>query len=61
MRQLSVLVVMTGLTVAGCEREASFDDRYEAAEKEIRGKASEIDRELEQSGEGRSDGGKTVS
>jgi hypothetical protein len=46
-RVLPLLPMPLLLLVAACKDEPSFDDRYDKAEKLIRGKAAEIDRQLE--------------
>ena len=40
------VAVMALLLVAGCKREPSFDDRYNATANEIEQRAARIDREL---------------
>ncbi|MGB3807703.1 MAG: hypothetical protein WA936_10935 [Erythrobacter sp.] len=44
MRGLAILALVI---LCGCEREPTFDERYEAAQEEIEAKAAELDRELE--------------
>ena len=46
MRGLALLAL--ALVLAACEREPTFDERYDKAAKQIRAKAAQIDRELEQ-------------
>lgn len=44
---MRALVLMIGaMLLFGCNREPSFDERYDKAEKTIREKAAEIDAEL---------------
>ena len=43
MRRLAILLP---LALSACEREKSFDERYEIAQDEIESKAKELDREL---------------
>jgi uncharacterized lipoprotein len=44
---MRVLAVLALAMLAACHSEPSFDERYNAAEKQIRDTASEIDAELE--------------
>jgi hypothetical protein len=44
------LVVLAALVMGACKDEPSFDQRYEQAERHIRTKAAEIDRELHEDG-----------
>ncbi len=48
MRACALLVM---LALAACDREPSFDERYEAAEHEIRTKASELNEDLSEAPE----------
>lgn len=43
MRRLAILLP---LVLSACEREKSFDERYEIAQDEIKNKAKELDQEL---------------
>ena len=43
-------ILLVALSLAACEREASFDDRYESAQEKIQEKATELDRELQKAG-----------
>ena len=40
------VILLALLAVAGCSEEPSFDERYDSAEKQIRTKAAQIDRDL---------------
>lgn len=39
-------ILIAVITLAGCQSEPDFDERYAATEKQLRDKASEIDSEL---------------
>lgn len=43
---MRIAVILAALLLAGCQREASFDERYSTAEKAVRDKAAGIDAEL---------------
>jgi len=43
-----VTMVVVGLALSACKREPTFDERYEGAQKAIREKARELDRDMTQ-------------
>ncbi len=49
MRGSALLLLFASVALASCKSEPTFDERYEAAQKEIRETAEGIDKELEQS------------
>ena len=46
MRRGLALCGLVALSLAGCEEEPSFDDRYDAAKRTLEQKAAKIDRDL---------------
>lgn len=52
MRATVPVLLCLSIALAACQREPSFDERYDKAQKKIEGMASEIDEDLARTGTG---------